>query len=228
VLVVRWARGVEARGLLRELAAQSAVPELVRAEARRLAEVPPAVDGWRHDWRIGASEVFQPALAADGRRTLECRTHADVGILQRDVRLPLEPGTRLQWSWRVSALPSDLPEDTLPSHDYLSIAVEFDDGQDITYLWSASLPEGTVFRCPLPVWREIETHVVVRKGRAGLGDWLDEERDLHADYRRILGGRACEVVRVWLIGESAMQRRQGRCEYASIRLRTSERTLEVL
>ena len=69
---------------------------------------------------------------------------------------------------------------------------------------------------------------MVRCGTAGLGQWLDEERDLHADYARILGGPAREVVRVWLIANSLFQRGHGRCEYASIRLVTNERTLEVL
>ena len=125
-------------------------------------------------------------------------------------------------------LPIDLAEDTVPSHDYLSIAVEFDDGQDLTYYWSAALPEGTVYRCPLPTWKDKETHVVVRCGTAGLGQWLDEERDLHADYARILGGPAREVVRIWLIANSLFQRGHGRCEYASIHLVTNEGTLEVL
>jgi hypothetical protein len=172
--------------------------------------------------------VFRPARAPDGRPALGCDTHHDVGILQREARVELTPGTRLRWSWRVNELPSDLAEDTLPSHDYLSIGVEFDDGQDITYFWSAALPTGTVFRCPLPVWRDIETHVVVRSGPDELGRWLDEERDVYADYRRIVGGPAREVVRVWLIGESVMQRGRGRCEYASIRLTNNDRTLEVL
>ena len=70
--------------------------------------------------------------------------------------------------------------------------------------------------------------MVVRSGNRDLGRWLDEQRDLYADYRRIVGGPAREVVRVWLIGESVMQRGNGRCEYASIRLTTNERTVEVL
>ena len=83
------------------------------------------------------------------------------------------PGTTLRWSWRVDQLPIDLAEDTLPSHDYVSIAAEFDDGQDLTYYWSAALPEGTVYRCPIPTWASRETHVVVRSGRghAGTGCW---------------------------------------------------------
>ena len=228
VLALRWARGTDVQTGMRSLARDTRVPGLVLAEAERLDQPAPTPPGWQYDWRIGASEVFHPALAPDGQPALDCRTHHDVGILQREARAPLVPGTRLRWSWCVNQLPSDLAEDTLPSHDYLSIAVEFDDGQDITYFWSATLPVGMVFRCPLPVWREIETHVVVRSGSTGLGRWLTEERDLYADYRRIVGGQASEVVRIWLIGESVMQRGHGRCEYASIRLITNERTLEVL
>jgi hypothetical protein len=85
-----------------------------------------------------------------------------------------------------------------------------------------------VYRCPLPNWKARETHVVVRSGRSGLGQWLDEERDLHADYTSIIGGPAREVVRVWLIAISLLQRGHGRCEYASIRLVSNEQDLQVL
>jgi hypothetical protein len=131
-------------------------------------------------WYVGPGEIYRPSVTQDGHPAICCHTHCDVGILQRDARHPLVPGVRLRWSWKVDELPIDLAEDTLPSHDYLGIAAEFDDGQDIAYYWSASLPEGTVYRCPLPNWRHRETHVVVG-GLAGLGQWLDEERDLHAD-----------------------------------------------
>ena len=228
VLVLRWSRGTDAHDTLRGCARAARVPGLVLAEAKRLERPVPIPEHWQHDWRIGPSEVFSPARTPDGRPAVGCLTHHDVGILRRDARLPLLPGTRLQWSWRVTELPSALPEDTLLSHDYLSIAVEFDDGQDLTYFWSSALPVGSAFRCPLPVWRDIETHVVVRSGPGGLGDWLAEERDVGADYRRLVGGAAREVAAVWLIGESVLQRGYGRCEYASIRLTNNERTLEVL
>jgi hypothetical protein len=41
---------------------------------------------------------------------------------------------------------------SLGTHDYLSGAVELDNGQDLTYLWSSSLPIGTAFRCPIVWW----------------------------------------------------------------------------
>jgi hypothetical protein len=228
VLVLHWRAGTDVPALIRGFARDSRVPGLVLAEAERLDQPVPVPESWDYLWYLGPGEIYSPTLDPDGRPAISCHTHGDVGILRREARLPLVSGTTLRWSWRVDQLPIDLAEDTLPSHDYLSIAVEFDDGQDLTYYWSAALPVGTVYRCPLPAWRDKETHVVVRSGTGNLGRWLDEERDLHADYQRILGGPACEVVRVWLIANSLFQRGHGRCEYASIRLTNNERTLEVL
>jgi hypothetical protein len=116
-------------------------------------------------------------------------------------------------------LPSRLPEHIQPTHDYLSIAVEFDDGRDLTYLWSAALPKDTIFQCPLPWWDQRETHWVVRSGPQDLGRWQDERRTLLADCEQALGGTAPrEVVGVWLIGVSVFQGGEGRCRYRAIAL----------
>jgi hypothetical protein len=229
ILLLKWARGVDPAAALRASVAAGRAPGILAKQLERLAEpvvTPP--ERWEYLWLLGPAEIYRPALAPDGRRSIDCRTHGDTGILHRDARVPLVPGTRLSWSWRVDELPTDLPEDTLPSHEYLSIAVEFDDGQDITYFWSNSLPVGTGFGCPLPNWADRETHVVVRSGAAELGRWLEEERDIHADYARYVGGPARHVVRVWLIANSLLTRGRGRCEYAGIELSAGEEKIEVL
>ena len=228
VCVLKWSPAVDATAAIRRCARDTRVPGLVLAEVDRLDEPVPVPEHWEYLWYVGPAEIYRTATRADGRPTLCCHTHGDAGILHREARLPLVPGTRLAWSWRVDELPSDLAEDTLPSHDYLSIAAEFDDGQDLTYYWSAALPVGAVYRCPLPTWKHKETHVVVRSGRAGLGQWFDEERDLCADYRRIIGGPAREVVRVWLIANSLLQRGHGRCEYGRIALAAGDRQVALL
>ena len=161
VLTLRWPRGSDVHGLFRDFARDTRVPGLVLAEAERFDQPVPTPDSWDYLWFVGPGEIFRPSLAPDGRPAIDCHTHCDAGILRREARVPLVPGTRLSWSWRVAELPIDLAEDTLPSHDYVSIAVEFDDGRDITYYWSATLPEGTVYRCPIPAWQDRETHVAI-------------------------------------------------------------------
>jgi DUF3047 family protein len=51
-----------------------------------------------------------------------------------------------------------------------------------------------------------------------LGTWLGEERDLYADYQAHIGGPAKSVVRIWLLGVTLFQRRQGACRYADIQI----------
>ncbi len=151
-----------------------------------------------------------------------------MGILQYDVDLPLDASSELSWQWCVDQLPSTLREDSVPSHDYLSIAVEFDNGRDITYYWSSELAVDTGYDCPLPNWHGVEYHVVVRSGQDGLGQWQQERRNLHSDYRRYMGDPPDRIVRVWLIANSIFQRREGRCDYADILLHNGSGELRVL
>ncbi|MFZ2404827.1 MAG: DUF3047 domain-containing protein [Methylobacter sp.] len=74
------------------------------------------------------------------------------------------------------------------THDYLSIAVEFDNRQDIIYYWSAELPPETSYRCPISTWAHRGTHVVLRSGQQGLGEWFNEDRNLYQDYINAIGG----------------------------------------
>lgn len=210
-VAVVW-NGPAEDGLL-ALSARGDVQGLVRAELQRQRQARLMPAGWHNFFAFGDGGIF---TEGPGQR-IDCETHKNVGILQYPLAdQPLRPGLTLDWQWVVDRLPSHLPENQILTHDYLSIAVEFDDGQDITYLWSSSLPVGQVFRCPLPGWDAVETHVVQRSGLADLGKAFDERRDLFEDYRRIVGGKATRAVRVWLIANSLFLRQVGRCAYRRI------------
>ena len=110
---------------------------------------------------------------------------------------------------------------------HLSIAAEFSCGRDLTYLWSCSLPEDRVFVCPIPQWAPRETHVVVRSGAAGLGTWVSEERNLYADYEKILGRPPVRLVALWLIAVSLFQHGEGQADFASIAVEGGGRRIAV-
>ena len=182
------------------------------------SDAPPTESGapahWHHLWRIGDGHIY-----TGDPDDIAVATHGDVGILQREVNLPLTEVTTLSWEWLIEQLPSQLPEDLAFTHDYLSIAVEFDNGRDLTYMWSAGLPHDHVFRCPLGYWCDWETHWVLRSGEAGLGEWHGEARNIAADYRKALGEPLPKrVVRVWLIANSVFQRRHGKARFRGIKI----------
>lgn len=196
-------------------AAAAREPALFAAATASEAATPPG--DWRYLWRLGEGRIYAPCQDED--ETLCCHTDGDVGILQHPVSAPLDEELRLSWQWLAERLPSTLPEHTQPTHDYLSIAVEFDNGLDLTYMWSAALAIDTVFRCPLSWWDQRETHWVIRNNPEELGRWLSEERTLLADYRAAIGGTPpARVVGVWLIANSLFQGGVGACRYREIAL----------
>lgn len=221
VAVIQW-RGDAMQGLQ---AAAQLEPEWFGAALRRAQAPVEPPGGWHYLWRLGRGEIFapDPAPAADGNQELCCHTNADVGILQFPVDRPLTPDSVVEWSWCVEQLPSALPEHIEPTHDYLSLAVEFDNGLDLTWMWSAALPVDTIFQCPLAWWSERETHWVVRSGTSELGQWLGERRNLADDYRRAIGGELpSRIVGVWLIANTVFQRGEGKCRYRDIALQDEQ------
>ncbi|MGK2921396.1 MAG: DUF3047 domain-containing protein [Methyloceanibacter sp.] len=202
---------------------------LIATEIDRFANQVPAPEGWEYLWFIGPSEIYKDCDGYGRDHAICCHSENNGAILIKDCELPLQPGTKLSWAWRMEKLPSQVAEDTFPTHDYLSVAVEFDNGQDITYFWSCELPLETTFRCPIPTWTHRETHVVVRSGLEDLGKWLTEERDLYADYAERIGGpMPARIVRVWLICVTVFQQTEGKCQFADIAVETENGTVPVL
>ena len=226
ILVIRWAS--TAQDDLNALLAEGDYEGILAGELERLTQGPQTPDGWQHLWHIGETEIYHRGTSPSGEPCIHCQTRGDVGILQKDVSLNLTPTTHLSWDWLVSQLPSTLREDSVPSHDYLSIAVEFDNGRDISYQWSHSLPVNNGYHCPLPNWKDKEYHIVVRSGYKDLNQWLSESRNVFDDYQRYIGTPPTKIVRVWLIANSVFQRRGGDCSYAKISLHNDHESIDVL
>jgi hypothetical protein len=223
-VVVAWSGDAE-QGLVSLQGEEGGFSQRALAALREDRSAPP---GWSYLWRLGEGQMFR-GVSHNGAPAVRCHTQGDVGILQYPVDVKLEPGTELQWSWCMERLPSALPEHIRATHDYMSIAAEFENEQDLTYFWSAGLPEGHIFRCPLPWWCERETHMVLRSGRSELGQWKQERRNLYEDYQKMVGGpRPSRVVRVWLIAVSVFQRQPGTCLYQDITVGAAEPRQRVL
>ncbi|MFM9936801.1 MAG: DUF3047 domain-containing protein [Novosphingobium sp.] len=201
-------------------AAQAAPPP-----ARTPGLAPPPA-GWAYLPELapyGPADIFHivRAHAGDQGPAIQMRVHTakNVGILTRDVDVPLGATTQLGWRWKVDQIPSKLIETDPAHHDYFSIAVKFDNGRDLTYMWSAGLTQDFGFDCPLPGWTGREYHVVVRSGAGDLGTWLAEKRDVSADYAKYVGGKApARIVQVWFIANTILQQGKANARFGDITL----------
>lgn len=212
VLVILWR--IDPRAGLEQLVARGDAGEEFAAELAAMMNPVRTPPGWKYLWELGDAEVF--SLVEKG--TIHCEIADDAAILQTPISAPLTPATRLQWSWKVDQLPSRHAEDSLSNHDYVSLAVEFDNGQDLTYAWSATLDPELSYRCPISSWHERETHLIVRSGTEETGRWIHEERAVWHDYKRAVGEPPARIVAVWLIAVCIFQHGVASAEYRDIQL----------
>jgi hypothetical protein len=215
VLVVPW--NGDAREGLAVLRAAGDVAGLIQSEIARFETRIELPDGWYYP-RGGESEQFTADLRIPDAPIIGCYSRSGGALLKKDARLPLTPSTRLRWTWRFQQLAAAVPEDELHAHDYLSIAVQFDNGRDMTYCWSGALPVETAYRCPVPGWEDRELHVVVRSGTGRIGEWVDEERDIWADYASAFGDPPGNIVGVWLLASTQRLPSESQCDYGRIEL----------
>ncbi len=224
VLVVVW-RSDPRVGLAAAAACGDAAQ--IRAEAERFADPVETPEGWAYLLETGSADVYQRCETPFGAG-IAVESVNDQGILRKAVDLPLEPETRIRWRWRLDEFPSRRAENEVSTHDYLSIAVEFDNGRDLTWFWSRCLAPGTHFGCPVRSWNYREIHYCVRSGEAGMGAWQGEERRIAGDCDEALGEVPGRLVAVWLIVVSSFQHGTARGAFADIRLEGPGGTLQVL
>lgn len=95
----------------------------------------------------------------------------------------------LRWRWRALVFPEGSDERKKSGNDnVLSVYVLFGGWpvpRSVKYTWSDTLPEGTVLDSPLSGKIKV---IVLRSGRSMAGNWVAEERNVLADYRRLFGG----------------------------------------
>ena len=205
-----------ARAGLESLLSHGDVDGIVAAELARLQSPRKLPAGWHNFFMLGGGPVIFNDI---GNGAISVEPLKNAGILQRPVGIELKPQTKLSWRWIVEELPSRLPEDQLTSHDYLSIAAEFDDGQDLTYFWSsepsrsarrsvARSPAGRRSSC---TWRSAADLPISASGSATSVTSMRTTRSTSAARPRTSS-------RVWLLGVSLFQRRAGSCRFADMQI----------
>ena len=224
VLVLTWF-GDSLSGLA-QLYEQCPAPAIA-AEIKRLGAPVSAPPEWHYLLETGRSDIYRDC-SRDGQARICLHATDDQGILRKPVDFPLTPTTRLSWRWRLDEHPSLVREDTNATHDYVSVATEFDNGRDLTWIWSSALPPETWFNCPIKAWSGRETHYVVRSGLSDVGQWCAESRAVHDDVALAMGPPPARIVAVWLICVASFQHGTARASFENIELWDGELRLAVL
>ena len=152
--------------------------------------VPP---GWEGQTWGKASAFALGVVVEDGQRVLHLESRNDRATITRDLRgsVSLARTPILRWRWKVVALPAGGDARRRETSDQAAqIYVTWPRppallrSRIIGYAWDTSAPAGSTFRSEKT---GTVTYIILRSGSGELGRWLEERRDVRADYRAIFG-----------------------------------------
>jgi len=149
-------------------------------------------DTWTAHETIGGHPAYDFTIVeTDGRRALQMRSNDDHSTIAKNISVDLKATPWLEWNWKVVALPdrADVRRretSDAAAHVYVvwprwPAALR---SRLIGYIWDANLPAGSVQRSQKT---GTVTFIVVRTGKAELGKWVTERRNVREDYRVVYG-----------------------------------------
>ncbi len=147
------------------------------------------LSGWQT--KVFAGETSYTLENTDGRRALRAESSAAASGLYREVRVDLGKTPVLNWSWKVAHVLAGADERTRAGDDYPArVYVVFSGGlafwrtRAINYVWSNGQPVGSQWPSAFTGNARM---IAVESGADRVGAWVNERRDVRADYRHLFG-----------------------------------------
>ena len=204
----------------------------------------PLTPRWRHLTFPGKAATAFHYSRTDGRDALSVVAASSASMLRSAVRIePAELGS-VRFSWKVPALIAGAdvalrdaddspvrvvlffegdrsrfsPRDAMLSELVRSVTGEEMPYATLMYVWGNRAEPGAVI--PSPRTSRVRT-LVVESGARNLGQWLDYERNIRADFRRAFGEAPGALVGIGIMSDSDNTRSTARAWYGPLRLETS-------
>jgi len=152
--------------------------------------IPP---GWKAYETPGGHPRYDFGVVEDGgHRALRMRSDNEHSTIAHELDVNLATTPTLTWWWKVVSFPAgaDLRERaTSDATGHLFVIwprfPQMVRSRLIGYVWEPRAPADAIFTSKKT---GTVTYIVLRSGHEGVGAWVEERRDVAADYRRIYGG----------------------------------------
>lgn len=159
--------------------------------------------GWETKSFKGETEY---TIASEGGRTVvRAHSRGTASALFRRVRLAPARFRYLDWSWKIERTIEKGDETTRAGDDYAArIYVVFPgrffwQTRAIAYIWANRLPKEEAI--PSPFSGRVMM-LVVESGSARAGEWINEQRDILADYRRLFANEPRDIGAIAIMTDS--------------------------
>jgi len=155
--------------------------------------------GWTSMNGNGATKIYTIRTEA-GLVFLHADAQATAVQIGTEHKWVLKDFPVLQWQWRAVLFPDGTNErEKYRNYSVLAVYVVFGHLpfiNTIKYIWSDTIPVGTVFTSPTANNTKI---IVIRSGRMQANMWITEKRDVLSDYRLIFGEKEKDPIATGIV-----------------------------
>jgi hypothetical protein len=175
----------------------------------------------------------------EGIAVVKAQAKASGSGLVRTIRIDLKQYPIIRWRWKIANVlkkaditrkqGDDVPARMLIFFEYDPAKASFSDKakyglarilygaypphSGISYIWESGLPIGTVLANP---YAEQVKMIVVESGGAKLNQWLEEERNLYADYLSNFGAEPPPTLSVAIMTDTDVTKETATAYYGDI------------
>jgi hypothetical protein len=176
-------------------------------------------------WRATRSDVTMFSLQQEGGDYfVRIQTHGGCTAIGKRVHARPSEMSYLHWRWRVHILPTGGKENEKKKADsgagvYVVFKGSFRLNTILKYVWSATLPMGTVTASPYNGRTKI---IVLESGKENLGKWIPEAVNVNGDYKSAFHAPPPEIVAVGILSDADNTRSFAKADYDDFYLERSE------
>ena len=147
------------------------------------------IAGWEE--KVFEGKTVYETVREDGRTVVRATSRGTASGLYLRRRIDLEKTPILRWTWRVDGTLGDIDERTRAGDDYSARVyvirahpVFLWRTRAVNYVWASAQAVGETWP---NAYTDSSHHVAVRSGDALAGRWVEERRDVRADFRERFG-----------------------------------------
>ncbi len=179
-------------GLLLAAAAWAADPVVIEDWSKHPVGTRGIPPGWEGQ-KWGSPAYDLTVVDNDGHRVLRLASKNEGSTISRDIKgkVNLKETPILEWRWKVLTLPVNGDSRKKDTDDQAAqiyvVWPRFPEAlrsRIIGYVWDTTAPAGTIAKSEKT---GTITYVIVRSGKADLGKWITERRNVVEDFRTIYG-----------------------------------------
>jgi len=160
-------------------------------------------EGWKCIWSSDSKGKEVYSVRSEQKSYLEARAVTSDILIAKEFKYDLKEYPFLTWQWRAVELPKGADERQKETGDSgAGIYVVFPGWfrpKNIKYVWSSSLPKGTVLESPYNSKTKI---VILRNQYTPLEKWISEEVNVYEDYKKLFGHEPDNVRAIAIMSDS--------------------------